>query len=193
LNLGSSKNKQDGRADKCNASADYSGGCATPKVEFWHPACLNKVCQIMAKIWSLNVSDAIYHHPRVGVAVLIQRDNKILLTRRSNSPEQNHWQCAGGYLRFGEDIYQCAQRCAQATGLQISQLSSGPCTNNIFTEQNLHTVTLYVLAGVCEGVERDGWQWFDCQHLPQPLFLPMQLLATQHKNWLSNAMNNVIS
>jgi len=77
--------------------------------------------------------------------------------------------------------------------LQISQLSNGPCTNNIFSEQNLHSITLYVMAGKCEGVERDGWQWFDWQKLPQPLFLPMQLLVTQHKDWLCNAMNKVIS
>ncbi|MDQ1362748.1 MAG: hypothetical protein QG652_608, partial [Pseudomonadota bacterium] len=55
------------------------------------------------------------------------------------------------------------------------------------------TVTLYVMASKCEGVENAGWQWFDWQHLPQPLFLPMQLLATQHKNWLRNVMNNVIN
>lgn len=121
----------------------------------------------------------------MGVAVLIQRENKLLLSRRLNTPEENHWQCAGGYLHFGEDIFQCAQRCAQATGLQISQLSSGPVTNNIFGGQNLHTVTLYVLAGKCEGNETDGWQWFDWQQLPQPLFLPVQLLVTQSRDWLT--------
>jgi len=50
------------------------------------------------------LSDVI-DNPRVGVAVLIQRDNKLLLSRRPNMPQHNHWQCAGGYLRFGEDIY----------------------------------------------------------------------------------------
>ena len=30
------------RADKRSASADNSGGCATPKVEFWHPTRLNQ-------------------------------------------------------------------------------------------------------------------------------------------------------
>ena len=30
------------RADKCSASANNSGGCATPKVEFWHPTILNQ-------------------------------------------------------------------------------------------------------------------------------------------------------
>jgi 8-oxo-dGTP diphosphatase len=134
------------------------------------------------------VSDTI-DNPRVGVAVLIQRDNKLLLSRRTNIPQQDHWQCAGGYLRFGEDIYQCAQRCVQATGLQISQLSSGPVTNNIFTGQSLHTVTLYVLAGKCEGIEHAGWEWFDWQRLPQPLFLPLQLLVTQNADWLSGVIN----
>ena len=128
-------------------------------------------------------------NPRVGLAVLIKRDNKLLLSRRSNMPQQDHWQCAGGYLRFGEDIFQCAQRCAQATGSQISQLSNGPYINNIFSGQNLHTVTLYVLAEKCEGVEDADWQWFDWQQLPQPLFLPMQLLVTKNFDWLSGVMN----
>lgn len=130
----------------------------------------------------------IIESPRVGIAVLIQRDNKLLLSRRSNVPEQNHWQCAGGYLRLGEDIHQCAQRCVHATGLQISQLSSGPCTNNIFIGQSLHTVTLYVLAGLCTGMEQAEWQWFDWRQLPQPLFLPMQLLVAQNGDWLSKVM-----
>lgn len=138
------------------------------------------------------MSEAI-NQPRVGVAVLIQRDSKLLLTRRPNMPQQNHWQCAGGYLRAGEDVFQCAQRCAQVTGLQIFQLSSGPVTNNIFSGQNLHTVTLYVLAGKTVGTEHTGWQWFEWQQLPQPLFLPVELLVTQNFEWINGVMNNGLS
>ena len=37
------KSKNDERrADKRSASADNSGGYATPKVEFWHPTGLNQ-------------------------------------------------------------------------------------------------------------------------------------------------------
>lgn len=123
--------------------------------------------------------------PRVGVAVLIQRDQKLLLTRRLNPPEQGHWQSAGGYLHFGEDIFQCAQRVAQQTGLAVSALSSGPVTNNVFSQHNLHSITLYVLAAECQGIAKADWQWFTWQQLPQPLFLPLRLLVTQQGDWLA--------
>ena len=56
----------------------------------------------------------------------------------------------------GDTLWAMASRYARATGLQVSQLSGGPCTNNIFTGQSLHTVTLYVLAGLCTGMEQAG-------------------------------------
>ena len=128
--------------------------------------------------------------PGVGVAVLIKRDNKILLSRRPNNPEQNHWQCAGGFLRAGENIVDCANRCALATGVQITGLEAGPYTNNVFGEQAAHTVTLYILARQSAGVPAQDWDWFDWQQLPQPLFLPLRLLLQHNRDWVAYCMNN---
>ena len=47
--------KYERRADKRSASADNSGGCATPKVEFWHPIRLNQSTKVLCDFHSLFV------------------------------------------------------------------------------------------------------------------------------------------
>ena len=49
--------KYERRADKRSASADNSGGCATPKVEFWHPTRLNQ------RFFNFSLY---IHHPGMG-------------------------------------------------------------------------------------------------------------------------------
>lgn len=128
--------------------------------------------------------------PAAAVAVIIKRGHSLLLSRRQNIPQRNSWQCAGGYLQAGESVLNVAQRCAAQTGVQISKLIAGPYTNNLFNENSVHSVSLYLMAQHCEGEAAADWSWHDWQHLPQPLFLPLQLLCDQHHGWLQQMMRN---
>jgi 8-oxo-dGTP diphosphatase len=48
--------------------------------------------------------------PKVGVAVIVVKDTRILLGKRVNSHGSGTWQFPGGHLEFGEPIEDCAKR-----------------------------------------------------------------------------------
>jgi 8-oxo-dGTP diphosphatase len=133
-----------------------------------------------------------HSYPRVGVAALVFRNGRLLLGRRGKLPGANSWQCPGGFLEYGESVFDCARReTREETGLAIHNLNYGPYTNNRFAEDGQHTVTLYVVADylsgelqALEGARAGAWQWCDLRGLPQPLFLPLQILCNKYGKWL---------
>lgn len=59
--------------------------------------------------------------PKVAVAVLIQKDNRVLLVQRNNEPQRGRWTLPAGFVDAGEDPIQAAEReCLEETGLQVS-------------------------------------------------------------------------
>ncbi len=130
------------------------------------------------------------HNPRVGVASLVLHDGRLLLGPRHKMPDDGSWQLPGGFMNPGESVFRAAIRLAEIkAGVAIRPLQSGPSTNNIFSDGN-HTVSLYVLADLESGQNAEklavGWQWFNPNNLPQPLFYPLQMLFEQHNDWLQS-------
>ncbi len=130
--------------------------------------------------------------PRVGVAVVVINKGRLLLGRRRKPPGIDSWQLPGGWLETSETIFDAARREVQEkTGLQIQQLQQGPYTNNIFPDDKLHSVTLYVraentgdeLSNIKSEADSE-WAWYPVLNLPQPLFLPLQHLIDEHQSWL---------
>ncbi len=123
-------------------------------------------------------------YPKIGVGVIVIKDRKVLLGKRKGTHGAEHWQFPGGHLEFGESVESCATReIYEETGLHIRHLRSGPFTNDIFEQEGKHYVTLFVIADyagghleVKEPEKCECWEWFEWQHLPQPLFLPIQHL-----------------
>ncbi len=123
--------------------------------------------------------------PKVGVAVIVQRGDRVLLgLRRSTSHGDGCWQFPGGHLEDGESVEECAAREAlEETGLEVSNLRLGPWTNDRFVAEGKHYITLYVLADAPEGAPRvmepakcAEWRWCAWDALPTPLFLPIRNL-----------------
>ena len=121
------------------------------------------------------------HIPRIGVASIIKKDNKVLLGKRKGSHGEGTWAFPGGHLEFGESIFDCAQReTMEEVGIKLKNLKYGPYTNDYFEKENKHYVTLYVISdyssGKVENLEPnkcDKWEWFDWNNLPDNLFLPL--------------------
>lgn len=129
------------------------------------------------------------NRPRVGVGVLICRDGKVLLGKRLAAHGKGTWSPPGGKMEFGEDPLDCAQReILEETGLHLHHMRLGPYTNDIFHENNLHYITLCVIAeakGEPKAMEPDKcaeWKWFDWNALPEPLFLPLVNIRKQGFN-----------
>lgn len=122
--------------------------------------------------------------PRVGVGVFVLREGKVLMGKRRNSHGHGQWSLPGGHLEFGEEVFTTAQReVAEETGLQIENLRLGPYTNDIFSKEGKHYITLFVFSESRSGEPQllepekcERWQWVDWDSLPQPLFLPIENL-----------------
>ena len=125
--------------------------------------------------------------PYIGVAVIVIRDERVLLGKRINSHGEGTWQFPGGHLEFGESIEDCAKReLFEETGLAIDRLRRGPYTNDIFAAEHKHYVTLFVIADkthgdptVREPNKCERWEWFRWADMPQPHFLPIVNLLAQ--------------
>ena len=120
--------------------------------------------------------------PQIGVGVLILREGKLLLGRRKGSHGAGDWSAPGGHLEFGESPEDCARReVLEETGLQLGEVHHAAFVSDIFPEVNKHYITLLLVAHQSQGepqlLEPEkccGWQWFDPEALPQPLFAPLR-------------------
>ena len=128
----------------------------------------------------------------VGVAVFIVKNNTVLLGKRLNSHGHGTWSPPGGHLENRETIEECARReVMEETGLEIKNIRLGTYTNNIFPDEDRHSITLYVVADYISGTEQilepdkcEEWRWvrWNPENFPQPLFYPIQELLKQNYN-----------
>ncbi|GFZ16165.1 nudix hydrolase 1 [Actinidia rufa] len=129
--------------------------------------------------------------PKVGVAVfLLKEGRKVLLGRRLSSIGYNTFALPGGHLEFGESFEECAAReMKEETGLDIENIEFLTVTNNCFSEgakPRVHLVCIFmraVLANpqqVPQNIEPEkcgGWDWYDWNNLPKPLFGPLETMV----------------
>jgi len=120
--------------------------------------------------------------PQVGVAIIVEKDGKVLMLKRIGSHGENTWGFPGGKLEMFESIENCAIReLKEETNLDIVKLSFDRITNDLFIDNNLHFVTIF-MKGVVESYENikimeknkcNGIGWFSWDKLPNKLFLPV--------------------
>ena len=128
------------------------------------------------------------NRPKVGVGVIVIRNQKVLLGQRRNAHGEGTWNFPGGHLDFGEEIIDCAVReTKEETGLDLENAQVGPITNDIFTQEHKHYITIFVIGYSTQGEPQvlephkcESWQWFAWDNLPQPLFLPIQHLLEKN-------------
>jgi 8-oxo-dGTP diphosphatase len=58
--------------------------------------------------------------PKVAAAVVVEKNEKVLLVRRANDPCRGLWTLPAGFVDAGEDPARAAEReCLEETGLQV--------------------------------------------------------------------------
>ncbi|MBS0615753.1 MAG: NUDIX domain-containing protein [Verrucomicrobia bacterium] len=120
-------------------------------------------------------------YPRVGVAVVVIHEGKILLGKRKGGFAPGQWSCAGGHLEFGESVEDCMRReLEEETGLRVISFKLGPWVSTVFDAEH-HYITLYTFVHAFEGTPQlrepekcEGWSWFSLSDLPTPLFATVQ-------------------
>lgn len=122
--------------------------------------------------------------PRLGIALIMTDHGRVLVGRRCNSPMPGSWQLPGGWLHYRESPEQAVNRLQGAfVGLQCTPARLVSQTSNLF-EHGLHSVSLYYQMECINGAQVDlqlnkdcsDWMWANWYDLPQPLFLPLELL-----------------
>jgi ADP-ribose pyrophosphatase YjhB (NUDIX family) len=137
--------------------------------------------------------------PRIGVGVLILKDEQILLGKRNPDPEkadsllhgEGTWTLPGGKLDFGESVKECAKReTEEETSIKISKLKLISISDDIVDDA--HFVTIGFLSEHFEGevktMEPDEiveWNWFPLNKLPRQMFFPSEKMI---KNFLDGEM-----
>jgi 8-oxo-dGTP diphosphatase len=118
--------------------------------------------------------------PGVGIGVFIWKNNKFILLKRKGAHGAGTWSVPGGWLEFGESFEDCAIREArEETDLEIDNIRFLTITNNVFHDEGVHSVTIWLEsdyksgnAKIMEKEKCDQMSWYTFKTLPNPLFLP---------------------
>ncbi len=102
--------------------------------------------------------------PCVGVGVIVKKDDKILLLKRSGAHGEGTWSLPGGH-----------------PGIAITDIQIIGFTNDPMKEYGKHYITLYVESAHASGEARIiepekcvQMGWFSLDALPEPLFPPFR-------------------
>ena len=124
---------------------------------------------------------------REGIGVILKKDGKVLLGRRTGAHGEGDWAFPGGHLEFGEEWENCVRReVLEETSLSIRNIRFGAITNDVFKTEKKHYITIFMVCDYKNGVPKimepdkcKKWEWFDWNNLPKPLFLPFKNLLRQ--------------
>lgn len=122
--------------------------------------------------------------PSVGIAVFIIKDGTFLMEYRKSSHGNGMWSVPGGWLEYGESFEDAAKReVLEETGLSIKDVTFCAVTNNVFQDEDKHSITVWMtshwMSGestIMEPEKCGALEWRDFDSLPEPLFLPWQEL-----------------
>ncbi|KAK0731993.1 NUDIX hydrolase domain-like protein [Lasiosphaeris hirsuta] len=139
---------------------------------------------------------------RVGVAAVVtDAEGKVVMGIRKGSHGLGHWQFPGGHLEFGEDPLVCAEReTLEETGLVVHADKVVAVTNDVFTADSKHYITLFVSCRRVDDAQQpetlepekcEGWHWRSWDEVrgllggdedaaQQKLFLPIINLLRKH-------------
>ncbi len=121
---------------------------------------------------------------QVGVSILINKGDRILLEKRQHTHGAGTWGPPSGHIDYGETPEQTAIReTKEETTITIDNLKFRVITNDVFEKEQKHYITVWFDANYVSGEpkvsapeEESEVGWFTWDNLPQPLFLPLQHL-----------------
>ena len=117
--------------------------------------------------------------PKVAAAVLVTRNESVLLVRRDNEPFRGLWTLPAGFVNGGEDPAEAAEReCLEETGLSVRVTRVYDIVSGREHPRGADFVIVYeaeILGGEMKPDDDvDAVEWFDRGNLP-----PLAFLATK--------------
>lgn len=127
--------------------------------------------------------------PRIGVGVLlIDTQNRVLLTLRKRPPEAGCWSIVGGKVHFLETLEACAIREArEEAGVEVELMQLLCVTDHVLPGEKQHWVAPAYLGRVVSGEVRNcepektlDVRWFDVSSLPENLTMTARNAILAH-------------
>lgn len=114
---------------------------------------------------------------RVGINVIVVRDDKLLLGQRKNVFGDGSWGLPGGHLEDMENMKEAAAReLMEETGLEASDFVFANLVNN--KQRERHYIQIGFIANGATGEPElkepdkcSEWRWFDMKKLPENIFI----------------------
>jgi len=114
---------------------------------------------------------------KVGIGVMVIKDNKVLLGKRKGAHGEGEYAWPGGHLEYMESIIECAKReVREETGMEIKNVHFLRLLN-LKQYAPKHYVDIGMIADWKSGEPRvlepdraEFWAWYDLDKLPEPLF-----------------------
>lgn len=108
---------------------------------------------------------------------MIFKEGKVLLGKRKGAHGEGEYCFPGGHLEYMESFEECARREVwEETGIEIENVRFLSLTN-LKAYAPRHFVNINVTADWKSGKQRvrepdkcAGWDWYDLENLPSPLF-----------------------
>lgn len=115
--------------------------------------------------------------PKVGVGVMILKDDKVLFGKRKGSHGEGEYAFPGGHLEYMESFEDCAKReVKEECGIEIKNIRF-QFLANVIKYVPKHYVHVGLLADwkngepeVLEPEKSEFWNWYEIDKLPQPMF-----------------------
>lgn len=123
-----------------------------------------------------------HNQPKIGVVVILKKQDKILLGKRLDKHGFGEWGLVGGHLELRESVEQCAIReVKEETNIKISNPIFLTSLNVTFSKNNNYLAIIFLAKTSknpknTEPDKLEEWKWFKWNELPTPLFLPVKQL-----------------
>lgn len=128
--------------------------------------------------------------PKVGIGLLVVRNNKILLGKRKGSHGEGEYGGTGGHLESLETFEECILReLAEEAGtkLKVKNLRM-MCVTNMRRYAPKHYIDIGMVAEweagepeIMEPHKLESWNWYDMDDMPDPLFAVMDNYIEAYK------------
>ena len=113
---------------------------------------------------------------KVGVGVMVMKDGKFLMGKRLGKHGAGQYAWPGGHLEYMESIQDCVEReVFEETGIKVKNIRFLRLLNMKAYEK--HYVDIAMVADwesgepeLKEPEKCESWDWYDLDHLPEPVF-----------------------